>query len=108
MVRRAITISGIVQGVGFRPLVFRLASRLGLRGFIRNGNGGVVIEVEGEPSTLDRFLAEVTTQPPPLARIDEVRWSSRPPRGDSSFRIEPSEAEAAGEIFISPDVATCD
>jgi hydrogenase maturation protein HypF len=108
MIRRAIAISGIVQGVGFRPFVHRLASELNLQGCIRNRNGGVLIEVEGEPATLDRFLTELTTQPPPLARIDEVHWSSRPPRGDASFRIEPSEADSAGEIFISPDVATCD
>src|SRR5205823_684180 len=53
MDRRAITISGIVQGVGFRPLTYRLASRLGLQGCIRNCNGGVLIEVEGEPHSLD-------------------------------------------------------
>lgn len=98
MIRRAITISGIVQGVGFRPHIYRLAGKLCLQGWIRNGNGGVVIEVEGEPQAIDRFLAELTAQPPPLAWIDEVRWSSRPPRGDSSFRIEPSAAEAAGPV----------
>ncbi|HZW30377.1 MAG TPA: Sua5/YciO/YrdC/YwlC family protein, partial [Isosphaeraceae bacterium] len=108
MIRRAITISGIVQGVGFRPLTYRLACKLGLKGWIRNGDGGVVIEVEGGPSTLDSFLAELTSQPPPLARIDAVHWSNRPPRGDSGFLIEPSEADLASEIFISPDVATCD
>jgi hydrogenase maturation protein HypF len=108
MDRRAITISGIVQGVGFRPLTYRLASRLGLQGWIRNCNGAVVIEVEGEPQVIDRFLAELTAQPPPLARIDEVRWAARPLRGDLEFRIDPSEVDSASSIFISPDVATCD
>ncbi len=92
MDRRAITISGIVQGVGFRPYVYGLAMTLHLNGFIKNDHGGVLIEVEGEPHALDRFLAELTTKPPPLARIEELRWSSRPPLGDASFRIEPERA----------------
>ncbi|MGP0064633.1 MAG: carbamoyltransferase HypF [Isosphaeraceae bacterium] len=108
MIRRAITISGIVQGVGFRPHVYLLASRLHLRGFVGNFGGDVVVEIEGESQALDRFLAELTTQPPPLARIDSLSWSSRPPRGDPSFRIQPSERDDTSPIFISPDVATCD
>jgi hydrogenase maturation protein HypF len=108
MDRRAIAISGIVQGVGFRPFVYGLASRLRLYGFIKNLTGGVLIEVEGEQHSLDRFLAELTTRPPPLARIDELQWSPRPPRGDLAFRIEASEVDTEGAIFISPDVATCD
>jgi hydrogenase maturation protein HypF len=108
MDRRSIAISGIVQGVGFRPFVHDLASRLGLHGFVRNRAGDVVIEVEGEPRSLDRFLDELTTRPPPLARIDEVRWARRSPRGDPHFRIEPSQVDPDGAIFISPDVATCD
>ena len=108
MDRRAIAVNGIVQGVGFRPFVYGLATRLRLDGFVKNVNGGVLIEVEGEPHSLDRFLDELTAQPPPLARIDELRWSSRPPRGDPAFRIEPSERDDVSPIFISPDVATCD
>ncbi len=61
-------------------------------GFIKNVSGGVLIEVEGEPHCLDRFLAELTAQPPPLARIDDLRWSSRPAFGDPSFRIETSDS----------------
>ena len=112
MDRRAIAVSGIVQGVGFRPYVYGLASRLHLNGFIKNLTGGVLIEVEGEPGTLDDFLTELTAQPPPLAQIDAVHWSSRRPSGERSFRIEPSEADAAGAgagtVLIAPDVATCD
>src|SRR3954451_19073687 len=91
--RRAITVSGIVQGVGFRPFVYNLASRLGLGGFVRNRTGVVLIEVEGESSSLDRFLAELVSPPPPLARIDEVGCVSQRPRGDPLFRIEPSEVD---------------
>lgn len=108
MDRRAIAICGIVQGVGFRPYVYGLATRLRLRGFIRNVSGGVLIEVEGDPHTLDHFLDELTAQPPPLARIDELSWSRRPARGDHAFRIESSERDDDSPIFISPDVATCD
>jgi hydrogenase maturation protein HypF len=108
MDRRAITVSGVVQGVGFRPYVYGLASRLELSGFIQNRTGGVLIEVEGESFSLDRFLDELTFRPPPLARIDEVRWSPRRPHGDPLFRIEASESDSEGPIFIPPDVATCD
>lgn len=108
MDRRAIAVTGIVQGVGFRPFVHDLAKRLGLLGFVRNQSGGVLIEVEGEPDTLDRFVGELTTGPPPLARIDDVQWSRQPPRGDRDFRIENSRSEGCQSIFVSPDVATCD
>ncbi len=107
MDRRAIAINGIVQGVGFRPHVYGLANRLRLRGFIKNVSGGVLIEVEGESQCLDRFLAELTAQPPPLARIDDLRWSSRPALGEPAFRIETSDRDDESPIFISPDVATC-
>lgn len=108
MQRRAIAISGIVQGVGFRPFVHELANRHGLRGFVRNRTGTVLIEVEGEPRALDQFLSDLTSRPPPLARIDEVRWAPRAPWGEEAFRIEPSEPDPGALIFIAPDVATCD
>jgi hydrogenase maturation protein HypF len=108
MDRRLIAVSGIVQGVGFRPFVHGLAERLGLHGFVQNQSGAVRIEVEGESSLLDRFLSELTSLPPPLARIDEVRWSRRPLQGDGLFRIAASDGDGVSPIFISPDVATCD
>jgi hydrogenase maturation protein HypF len=106
--RRAIAVQGIVQGVGFRPFVYGLAERHKLHGFVKNQTGGVLIEVEGESRALDRFLSELAGQPPPLARIEGLSWEGRPPRGDSLFRIEPSQADPAGAVFVSPDVATCD
>ncbi len=107
MDRRTVAVSGIVQGVGFRPFVHRLATRFGLNGFVRNQTGGVVIEVEGGSDSLDRFLHELSSRPPPLAQIDEVRWSTRLPRGDPDFRIESSECELGSSIFVSADFATC-
>jgi hydrogenase maturation protein HypF len=107
MERRTFVVRGIVQGVGFRPFVYNLAARLRLGGFVRNQTGGVLIEVEGEAPALDRFGAELAGRPPPLALIEHVAWERRPPRGDAEFRIEASEADADGPVFISPDVRTC-
>jgi hydrogenase maturation protein HypF len=107
MNRRAIAISGIVQGVGFRPFVHGLAARLGLRGFVRNQTGCVLIEVEGEEPTLEQFLDELTARPPRLARIETVCWEPRLPRGERGFRIETSRSDPGGTIFPAPDVATC-
>src|SRR5579871_2880249 len=70
MERRAIIVRGIVQGVGFRPFVYNLAERLGLNGFVRNQTGTLLIEVEGEPPELDRFLTELADRPPPLSQIN--------------------------------------
>jgi hydrogenase maturation protein HypF len=107
MERRAIVVRGIVQGVGFRPFVYGLATRLGLSGLVRNQTGTLLIEVEGEPSALDGFLSELAERPPPLAHVEHLSWEARPAQGESHFRIESSEADAASPVFISPDVATC-
>jgi hydrogenase maturation protein HypF len=106
--RLAIAVRGTVQGVGFRPYVYGLASRLALGGFVLNRAGGVLIEVEGEESVLDLFLAELPGRTPPLARIEDLEWEPREPRGDDRFRIAASEAESGGPVFVSPDVATCE
>jgi hydrogenase maturation protein HypF len=108
MERRAIAVSGIVQGVGFRPFIYGLASRLQLRGFVKNQAGGVLIEVEGESDVLDRFLEALTAEPPPLAHIDRLFWERQPPRGDAQFLIDQSSADAAQQVFVSPDVAVCE
>jgi hydrogenase maturation protein HypF len=107
MERRAIVIRGIVQGVGFRPFVYNLALRLRLAGFVKNQTGTVLIEVEGAASDLDRFLAEISGHPPPLAQIEHLSWERRSPRGEQQFRIDASESDPSSPVFISPDVATC-
>ena len=102
MDRRAITVSGIVQGVGFRPFVFALASELHLHGFVKNSAGAVLIEVEGDSRDLDVFLDTLSSRPPPLARIDRLHWSKQPPRGDLTFRIEPSDfADSASNLHLA-------
>ncbi len=108
MDRRAIAISGIVQGVGFRPFVHGLANRWQLSGFIRNVDGGVRIEVEGDPRALDGLLDALIQSLPPLARIETLDWSSQPVQGDRSFRIDPSATDNGVPIFLPPDVGTCD
>jgi hydrogenase maturation protein HypF len=105
--RRAIVVRGIVQGVGFRPFVHNLAARLRLRGFVKNQSGSLLIEVEGEPASLEHFLAELAHRPPPLAQIENLTWEPRQTRGEHQFRIEASDSDAPSPVFISPDVATC-
>jgi hydrogenase maturation protein HypF len=105
--RRAIAIQGIVQGVGFRPFVYALALRFQLSGFVKNVVSGVSIEAEGDARSLDQFLTELTTKPPPLASIHHLSWERRPTQGDRGFYIQPSEADRPGPIFVSTDVATC-
>src|SRR6185369_16294345 len=69
--RRSIRIRGVVQGVGFRPAMYRLAESLGLAGFVRNDREGVWIEIEGPGNVLERFTAELTDAAPPASRIDQ-------------------------------------
>lgn len=106
--RRAITVEGLVQGVGFRPFVHEVASRMGLRGFVRNAPVGVLIEVEGEPEAVGRFLLTLERRPPPLARIARVRSVAIAPRGDTGFSIEPTARDGRDAVVVSPDVATCE
>src|SRR5258705_7986546 len=94
--RRSIAAEGVVQGVGFRPFVQGLASRLGLGGSVRIRGGGVIIEIEGESEALERFLEEVRRRPPPLARIEEITWLESPPLGEERFHIEESTAAPGG------------
>src|ERR1700733_384185 len=108
MERRAIIIEGIVQGVGFRPFVYALASRLGLCGFVKNQSGRVLIEAQGSVAALDRFQRDLRDQAPPLARIEALESEPRDLRAaDDGFHIQSSDEDASSPIFISPDVATC-
>ncbi|OYV65399.1 MAG: hypothetical protein B7Z72_12315, partial [Gemmatimonadetes bacterium 21-71-4] len=100
-------VAGVVQGVGFRPFVHRLAARHGLRGWVRNTTGDVEIAVAGEPLELDRFVAALTAEAPPLARIDRVERGACDPAGLGAFRIVESDAAGLEGQWVSPDVATC-
>ncbi|MBI3462786.1 MAG: carbamoyltransferase HypF [Planctomycetes bacterium] len=107
MERHLIRIAGIVQGVGFRPYVQRLAARLDLGGFVRNQAGEVLIEVEGQPRSLAAFQEELTRHPPLHARIDSVSCRPTAPVGDRTFRIDPSKSDSEGLVLVCPDLATC-
>jgi hydrogenase maturation protein HypF len=107
MERRLLHVHGTVQGVGFRPFVQRLATRLGLAGFVRNDGEGVEIEVEGDPAALDGFSAALVAEAPALASIDRVTTLPLPPLGSPGFEIRASLA-AFGTAPIPPDSATCD
>jgi hydrogenase maturation protein HypF len=106
-VRRQIEVSGIVQGVGFRPFVFRLAENRQLTGTIRNTSAGVTIEVQGPAQAVDEFVACLPAEAPPLARITSVTTREiHTTPDDTTFRILSSQAGEA-RTLISPDVAIC-
>lgn len=108
MRRWRIHVEGTVQGVGFRPFVYRLAVRHGLGGYVRNlGEAGVEIEAEGEPAALEAFLAALREEKPPLAEIERLSVQDLPPLGEREFRILPSRDHGEGSGLIPPDTATC-
>ena len=106
-VRQRAEIEGIVQGVGFRPFVYRLALRLGLAGWVRNTGRGVQLEVEGNRDALDSFSRALTQEAPPLAVISAVTVREVPSRQTEGFTILPSAGEAAGGD-VAPDCDVCD
>jgi hydrogenase maturation protein HypF len=102
-----LVVSGVVQGVGFRPFVYRLAHERGVRGFVMNSSRGVVIEIEGDATSLEAFARAVRVEAPPLARIESVEREETGPRGFAGFEIRASVREASGNTLICPDVAVC-
>ena len=107
MRRERITVFGVVQGVGFRPFVVRLARRLRLAGFVKNVPGGVEIEVEGSQSRLDDFSRCLTKEAPPLARITHIKRTPVEPRNQKEFLVKPSTKRGRKRVLLPPDVATC-
>jgi hydrogenase maturation protein HypF len=103
-----IHITGVVQGVGFRPFVYRLAHKLALNGWVRNSSAGVDIEADGPPEALVQFAYALEYEAPPLARIDSVQVEWRPANGFNHFEIIHSASSPAAAFQpISPDVSTC-
>src|SRR5512139_462318 len=96
-------ITGIVQGVGFRPFVYNLAQRMQLVGWVRNTSAGVDIEVDGKPEILAQFIQALKTEAPPLARVDQVSTTTGEANGFSSFEIMHSEPVPQAFQPISPD-----
>ena len=104
---RRVHVTGVVQGVGFRPFVHRLAVRFGLAGTARNESGEVFIEVEGTGDALAGFVEALRAEAPVLARIDTLEAEAVAPRGVNGFRVLESRA-TEGRLPVSPDVATCE
>jgi hydrogenase maturation protein HypF len=108
IVRASVRVEGVVQGVGFRPFVYSLATRLGLAGWVANDVDGVFAEVEGPATGIREFLGLLETQPPPLARVDRVTASAIAPSGASGFSIVESDHTGRRRALVSADSATCD
>ncbi len=106
--RVRIQIQGVVQGVGFRPFVYRLAQELSLKGFVRNDGEGVFIEVEGAPSRVQAFLRRLPREKPPPALLYTLEHQEIQPRGDTVFQIVKSDRKGPPRVWILPDLATCE
>jgi len=102
-----ITVTGVVQGVGFRPWVHRLAIRHRLDGWVRNEAGAVRIVAQGSPMEVEGFLTALQTELPPLARIHALDLSEIEPQPLEGFRVVASDVAQVGRLPVSPDVAIC-
>lgn len=105
---RFLRVRGVVQGVGFRPFVFRLARDHGITGWVRNGGEGVEIHAEGDEEALDAFARDLEAAPPPASRIVSVEIAAAGSEGADRFEIRESEAEDHPTVRISPDLAVCE
>jgi hydrogenase maturation protein HypF len=105
--RLSITIRGAVQGVGFRPFVYRLAREMKLRGWVSNSAQGVFIEAEGAKDILDRFLLRLEKETPPHAFIQSLEFSFLDPVGFTTFEIRESDSSGPVGALVLPDIAAC-
>lgn len=106
--RKQINITGCVQGVGFRPYVYKIATRLGTTGWIQNNGAGITIEVQSDSNTLKQFLNQLPSDLPPLAKINSLHIQSMIAKTDEeTFSILPSKTDPMNTI-LSPDIRVCD
>jgi hydrogenase maturation protein HypF len=108
MERTTIAVTGMVQGVGFRPFVYTLARALDLRGFVQNRGAHVFVDVEGDPTALEAFLDRLATSLPPRAAVERVASEPAMPVHYRDFEIATSEVAPDAEVRVPADVATCD
>ncbi len=106
--RLRLLVNGVVQGVGFRPFVYRIATELMLTGSVQNGPRGVTIEIEGQPQAINTFQHRLRAEQPPQARIDSIETSHIAPTGGRLFQIIHSAHDGSAATLIPPDIATCD
>ena len=102
-----VEVYGVVQGVGFRPFVYQLATKYNLNGWVCNTSEDVKIEVEGEAEAVEQFLLALREQAPPRANIEDITTTHHPPANYEKFEIRHSIAEEGKYQLISPDIATC-
>ncbi len=107
IVRLHAALGGAVQGVGFRPFVYRLAVEMGLSGWVCNSGAGLILEVQGAQEQLDRFLNRLDAEKPPAAVVLTCETAYLPPAGLSGFEIRTSDQETGKTTGVLPDVATC-
>ena len=106
--RARLVIRGAVQGVGFRPCVYRLATELGLKGWVHNSPQGVFMELEGDRLQVERFVLRLGTEKPPRSSIQSLETSWLDPVGYNHFEIRPSDPEGPRTALILPDIAVCE
>ena len=106
-IRLRVAVRGAVQGVGFRPFVFRLARELGLAGWVNNSTEGVFLEAEGAQPRLEEFLLRLESEKPPRSVIQSLEASWLDAAGFNAFEIRPSETGGARTTLVLPDIATC-
>jgi len=107
VLRWRLRVEGQVQGVGFRPFIYRTACRLGLTGFVINQSGGVLIEAEGSLNQLQALLAEIQGQAPRLSRLEKIERQDLPALGQEGFRIASSLGDGQTRSSLPPDTAIC-
>ena len=108
MVGFKVTISGTVQGVGFRPFVYRTAKKNNINGYIKNSGNSVELSINGDKKNIDQFLYELNTNKPPLSRINSINIKPGDAEQYSDFRIVKSDKNGTSDSVIPPDVAICD
>ena len=106
--RLKIRITGLVQGVGFRPFVFRLAQELSLKGYVLNDSAGVLIEAEGGKEKLDDFLIRIDNEKPGISKIFGLQYSFLEETGFEKFEIFESKENGAKEAMVLPDISVCE
>ncbi len=102
-----IKVRGVVQGVGFRPFIYRLAHEHNLKGWVRNTSGSVEIEVEGDEAALKSFFNDLKSKTPPMAYIEDLTITLHPPLGYTEFEIRSSRSQWGKYQLVSADIATC-
>lgn len=107
MKRLRLAVRGLVQGVGFRPFAYHLASHLGLFGWVSNSNEGVLIEIQGSPEQLQKFITSLQSDKPEISSIDDVKISPVPTTNETGFIIKKSDSQSYPDAIVLPDLATC-